>query len=419
MQERHLYAGGRPVCPVLRPHFISRRQYASMTKAVEMLLSAVERIKQMALANPALLARLELLPAEKMLASVDPGYSYVAVACLLDAHLQNGSMHFVGYNADTPSGVAYGEALADVFLECPPVKEFRKKYSLAKTGGTKHLVQALQKVWKEFGGEQRPRIAILEFRQQFQTSDSGELVLLKEFFLREGYQTEIVTPDQLEYRNGALTKGDFRIDLVYRRAQVEEFLVRFELTHPLVRAYQDHAICMVNSFRSELAQKKAIFDLLTDESITAGFPAAERNAIRDFVPWTRVVSQRKTTCGSEVVDLVEFIQKNREKLVLKPNSSAGDHHSYNGWETDAAGWERALRTALHMPYVVQSKVDPILEVFPISGYNGLEMRQMVVDVHPLAYLGRMQGCSTWISAAVPSGFTTVAGLAPTFILEAK
>jgi uncharacterized circularly permuted ATP-grasp superfamily protein len=420
MQQKRLIAGGRPVCPVLRPHFISRRQYTNLSKAAESLFSAIDRIKQMALANPALMTRMELLPAEKMLAAVDPGYSSLAVTSLLDTHLHNGSLHFVGYNADAPSGVAYGEALSELFYECPPVKDFRKKYSLAKMGGIKYLLSAMLKAWKEFGGRQKPRIAILEFRQQFQTADSGELALLKEFFLREGYQTEVVVPDQLEYRNGVLSKGDFRIDLIYRRLQVEEFLVRFDLTHPLVRAYQDRAVCMVNSFRSELAQKKAIFDLLTDDTITAGFPLVERKAIREFIPWTRVVGNRKARVGAEVVDLPEYILQNRESLVLKPNNSTGEHHSYNGWDLDSTGWERALRTAMRTPYVVQAKVEQVTAPFPVAGYSGLEFREMSVDVHPHAYLGKVQGCSSWLQAASPAGgFTMISGIAPTFLLESK
>ena len=110
-------------------------------------------------------------------------------------------------------------------------------------------------------------------------------------FRREGHLVEIVSPDQIEYRNGVLQRGEFAIDLIFRRIKVQEFLTRFDLTHPLLRAYQDRAVCVVNSFRSELAQKKAIFDLLTDEEITAGFPASERRAIKEFVPWTRVVER--------------------------------------------------------------------------------------------------------------------------------
>src|SRR5690242_2116086 len=74
MEQEKLTVGGRPVCPFLRPHFLSRRQYESLVKTGEALISAIDRMEQMVLVNPALLARLELLPAEKMLASINPGY---------------------------------------------------------------------------------------------------------------------------------------------------------------------------------------------------------------------------------------------------------------------------------------------------------------------------------------------------------
>jgi len=44
---------------------------------------------------------------------------------------------------------------------------------------------------------------------------------------------------------------------------------------------------------------------------------------------------------------------------------------------------------------------------------------MQVDLHPHAYLGKVQGCSSWLSTGDGGGFSTVAGLAPTFILEPK
>ncbi len=62
-----------------------------------------------------MLARLELLPAEKMLAAIDPGYQALEVAARLDSHLVNGHLHFVQYNADSPTGAAYADALAELF----------------------------------------------------------------------------------------------------------------------------------------------------------------------------------------------------------------------------------------------------------------------------------------------------------------
>jgi hypothetical protein len=419
MKSSHLTTGNRPVSPVLRPHFITRRQYTNLVKAAEAMFGAINRVEQLALGNPALLTRMQLLPAEKMLAGVDPGYPFVSVTSLLDTNLHNGSMRFVDYNADTPAGVAYGETLDNLFYDAPPVKEFRKKYPLTKLGGTRYLLSALLKSYKEFGRKDRPNIAIVEFRQPFQTSESTEYLVLADFFRREGYNTEVVSPDQLEYRNGVLRKGDYKIDLVYRRVKVHEFLVRFDLSHPMMRAYRDRAVCVVNSFRSEICQKKAIFDLLTDETLTSGFPSAERKAIREFIPWTRVVSAAHTTFQDKTVDLPEYILKNREKLVLRPNDDSTDQHAFRGADTDEAGWEKALKLAMRSPYVVQEETEPTRFSFPVYQYGSVQMRELRVDVHPHSFLGKVHGCSSYIRAETPSGFTTISGLAPTFILDSK
>ena len=128
MKAHNLAVGGRPVSPVLRPHFITRRQYSGLVKAVESFSTSMQRVETLAIGSPALLSRMELLPAEKMLAAVDPGYTFLSVTSLIDTHLNNGTLRFARYIPDTPVGVAYGEALADLFYDAAPVKEFRKRY---------------------------------------------------------------------------------------------------------------------------------------------------------------------------------------------------------------------------------------------------------------------------------------------------
>lgn len=419
MEESQLVVSGRPICPVLRPHFLSSRQYTNLTKNTELLLAAINRVKQMALATPSLQSRMELLPAEKMLAAIHPGYSYLSVASLLQTNLNNGTLQFRDYVADAPMGLMYGEILANLFLETGPVKEFKKKYTLSKPQGFKLLLHSLLKAYKEFGGRKVPNIAIVELKQPFQTIESAEYPLLAEAFRKAGYPAEVVNLDQLEYKNGVMRRGDFAIDLVYRCVKVQEFLIRYDLTHPLVRAYKDRAICMINSFQAELARKKAIFDLLTDESLTSSFPAAERKVIRETIPWTRMVAATNTTYQDQQVDLVEFIQKNRKTLVLRPNDASNDQHEFRGWETDDTGWERAVRTALRTPYVVQEKTEAASAVFPVSQWGPIEYKTLQTDVHPHMFLGKVQGCSTWIAPTESSRFSTLNGIAPTFVLEGK
>jgi len=167
---------------------------------------------------------------------------------------------------------------------------------------------------------------------------------------------EIVSPEQLEYRNHVLRKGPFEIDLVYRRLGVQEFLLRFDLTHPLVQAYRDRAVCVSTAPLGTGAQEGHV-RAADGRDPDGEFPAAERKAIREHVPWTRLVAASKTTYEEPDIDLPEFISKNRERLALKPNDDYSDLHAYYGWEMGDAEWERALKQAMRAPYVAQERVD--------------------------------------------------------------
>jgi len=422
MEARQLSAGGRLLCPFLRPNFVTQKQYDSLVKTGEALISAVDRMLRMALASPQLLSIMQLFPAEKMLAAIDPGYEMSEVSTQLDLQIQNGSLHVMQYNADALSGSAYAEGLSDLFYDCPPIKEFRRRYNLTRMGGKKPFLDALLKAYKMFAGAKakKPNIAILEFRN---VSGRSEYEIFRDYFRGAGYEAEMVSPDQLEYRNGVLranleSRGPFDINLIYRRVSAQEFLLRFTLNHPLVQAYRDRKVCIVNSFRSELSHKKAMFALLTEDSLTAKFPLNERKAIKEHVPWTRVVRAGKASRGNQPVDLLEFIRQNRETLVLRPNDEYSDLHSFVGYEHDDGSWARAIREAQRSPYVVQERVTPARTVFPLMSYGHLEFKEMQVDVQPQAFLGKVAGCSSYVSSGGGS-YSPASGIAPTFIIDPK
>jgi hypothetical protein len=163
-----------------------------------------------------------------------------------------------------------------------------------------------------------------------------------------------------------------------------------------------------------------MFALLTDESLTAKFPINERKAIREHVPWTRVVKTGKTQYHDEPIDdLIEYIKQNREKLVLRPNDEYSDMHSFIGYEHDEGSWERAIREALRAPYVVQERVKPARTVFPLMNYGHLEFKEMQVDVQPQAFLGKVAGCSSYVSSSGPGSYSPASGFTPTFIIDPK
>jgi hypothetical protein len=122
------------------------------------LYAAIDRVEKMALTTPSLMSRMQMLPAEKMLASVDPGYP-VHVGHVSARHPPEQRIAPVrGLHRRHAAGVLYGDALNNAFYDAPPMKEFRKKYPVAKLGGSKVLLQSLLKAYKEFGGKKSPNI---------------------------------------------------------------------------------------------------------------------------------------------------------------------------------------------------------------------------------------------------------------------
>jgi hypothetical protein len=418
MVARRLVVAGRWISPVLRPHFLSRRQYTNLVKNAEALHGALDRMRMLVVQNPKLMARLEMLPAEKMLVAVDPGYSSHSVSALLETHVNNGTLSVTGGQADLPHGVVYGDILSDLFYELAPVKELRKKFKLGKMTATKPLLASLLKAWKEFGGKTKPNIAILEFRQPFQTVDSQEHLLLAELFRRAGYQAAIVAPEEIHYSGGALATNGMKIDVVYRGVTAHEFMLRFDLSHPLVRAYREGHVCVVNSFRMEISRKRALFALLSDPEVTAAFPLAERTAIADSIPWTRVVAQAKTSYQGREIDLPDFLSKNRETLVLRPNDPGSGLPSYDGAALNEAAWSRACYQALRHSYVVQERVTPHPIAFPVELDGEMVYRELNVEMSPQAFLGKVQGAVARITPA-QAGYSTLSGYAPAYILEGK
>ena len=425
MRQQHLVDSGRLLAPVLRPHFVSRRQLEALSRLSAQMAEILERLEAIAFASPLLLSRLQMLPAEKMLAAVPHGYTRSGVTASMDANLRNGALSLQGLDACKPAGLGYSNLLADLFLELPVVKEFKRgRYKLSKLGGPKALMQAIQTAYRQFGGKNKPAIAIVELGLESGASTGGsgtvasscEGLLLVECLNQLGGNARLVPPELLEYSGGKLHTGDFKIDLVLRRVSTREILTRWDLSHPLLRAYRDRAVCVVNSFRAEFAQRRALFDLLTDETVTAHLPAADRKLIRNSVSWTRIVSPRKTTHGDKQIDLPEFILNQRERLALLPNEDSSDQRVYIGSEMTPLAWDRALKQALRSPYVVQERTLSARESFPLFQYGEFKMKEAEVTVHPHVLNGEMSGASAILQTYL-AGSAAHLAVAPVLLLE--
>jgi hypothetical protein len=327
----------------------------------------------------------------------------------------------VELNGESPAGIAYVDAAFDIFSKLPVMKAFAESYNFRPLYGRRYLLDVLLESYEEFLGRKPdsvPHIAIVDLKDR---PTQSEFELFKEFFENEGYPSVICTPEELEFENNRLRVGSFPIDIVYKRLLVNEYLPIIADYPALVDAYRAGAICMVNSFRSKLIHKKALFAVLTDRRRANLFSSEEHEAIRKHVPWTRLVRAEKTDYFGKEIDLVEYLRTNQQRLVLKPNDDYGGHGITIGWNTDQAGWDEALRNALaNGDYLAQERVPTARETFPALQDDGtIEFAEQLVDLDPLLFNGKVRSAFTRLSFTELANVSSGGGMVPTFIISEK
>jgi glutathionylspermidine synthase len=396
MRRNRLLYGERPIGIALRPHFLEEKQFRGLTRAAERVASALEKIATAVVQSPDLMNQLGLTDAERSLALVDPGYSMAGVTTRLDAFVHDDKIKFVEYNAENPSSLSDQEALNSLLFEVPAMANFAERYRLLQYSPAKRLLETLLSTYREWGGTGVPNIAIVDWED---LPTFNEFILLREHFTARGVPTIICSPDDLEYRSRQLQCGAFRIDLVYKRIIIHEFLARYDEKHPLIRAYVNQDVCLVNPFRCKIMHKKAVFELLTDEEHKTWFTPGEKEAIYYSVPWTRRVAERKTTREGRPIDLLQFVRQNRSRLILKPNDDYGGHGVYFGSEMDEREWDNAITTALSGDYIAQDAVDLHTEPFPIFNDTEWMLQPMFVDTNPFLFRGNVCGAMVRLSSS--------------------
>jgi len=421
LENARLIFGGRRLSPYLRPHFVSETDFARICRICETVWSAIQKVKDAAVADPNVVDDLGLTEIERELVAIDPGYKAVSPTSRLDSFLTKSAYSFVELNGETPAGVAYADAAYDIFSSLPVMKEFSKDYNLRPLYGRRFMLDVLLSSYEEFLGrkpERPPCIAIIDLAG---VPTVKEFDLFREFFEKAGYPSVICTPQELEFKNNRLSVSGREIDIVYKRLLVNEYLPIIREYPALLEAYRAGAICMVNSFRSKLIHKKALFAVLTDPRHAGLFTGNEREAIRAHVPWTRMVRDEHTDYFGREVNLLDFIRADGERLVLKPNDDYGGHGITIGWNVDQRGWDEAINNALATgDYLVQERVPTAREIFPALTDDGrIEFAEQLVDLDPLLFNGKVGSAFTRLSFTELANVSSGGGMVPTYIIRQK
>lgn len=421
LRAEKLTFGNRVHCPFLRPFFLSAEDETRVRTVAEKMAELAERVAAAALDDETLFNQFHLREGEERLARMHTGFGPASTASRLDAFLLPDSLKFAEYNGESPAGSGYTETLSEIFRELPVMKEFSKSFEIHSYPLSAKLLDALIASYLDWGGTtKRPQMLIVDWRE---VPTWSEFEILKARFEKMGVPVEIADPRDLVFDGKTLSANGKKIDLVYRRVLINDILARPVECKALVDAYQANAVCVANNFRCKIPHVKAFFAVLTDERNAGMFSFDEREMIRQHVPWTRVVADVQTAHYGEHIELLAFVRRERNKLVLKPSDEYGGSGVTLGWETDERAWDAAIEKAIAANngcWIVQERIPIRREVYPWAKPNGeVEFRDMLVDFAPYLFRGKVAGFLTRLSATGLANVTSGGGQVPAFRVSAK
>jgi hypothetical protein len=178
--------------------------------------------------------------------------------------------------------------------------------------------------------------------------------------------------DRFEERSGRLFADGRRVDVVYRYFLVEDLLDADgrRLIEPVLRAAEKGTISLLSPLDGELHGSKGMFALLCDDANRSAFTTDEAELIDRFLPWTAMLRDGPVTVDGTQADMLEYARAAQPDLVLKPTLMHGGIGVVPGWTVSADEWLTRLREGTGGPYVLQRRVRPATEGFPVAGKRG-------------------------------------------------
>lgn len=201
----------------------------------------------------------------------------------------------------------------------------------------------------------------------------NELETLTHYYRDRGYDVYHADPCELILRSNEVYFEGHMIDVVYRDYEVRdlaEMEKQGENVRPIKHLFRQNQV--VSSMAGDF-DHKSCFEVFTDPRFSQYFNVDERQVFRRHVLWTRVLRDGRTTDPTgETVDLLEFVRRNREILVIKPNRSYGGENVLIGPSVTDGEWEDAIERGLKEPgaWVAQRLARITVHEFPVIGPDG-------------------------------------------------
>ncbi|MBI4549896.1 MAG: hypothetical protein HY714_03105 [Candidatus Omnitrophica bacterium] len=270
-------------------------------------------------------------------------------------------------------GVWYCPVAEEIMLASvvPELARLDPRLNLERNHDARLLLMKFLQRHAQAIGRRDPLVALAIDRSCFE--NFIEFPRIQRFFERRGLRTIVADPRRFELSGRDVIYRGRKVDLIYRDTTIQEFLALEKQGADLRGLHQAFRNNQVVSSMGGEFDHKSLFEFFTNPVFSRYFTAAEKKLFARHVLWTRLVREVKTEVpGGRKADLVPFIRRNKESLVLKPNRLFGGEGVLIGRKATRAEWEKSLEEGLSKPgeWVVQSHGTVYQKRFPVPAANG-------------------------------------------------
>ncbi len=365
--QSHVKYDGRALLIAFYPFILSEAQVRHISEAVEAMLRLMEKTTRLFLEEPAVRKVFGFKPEQMELIEVDPGYEPAIPFARLDSFFDGRSLRFSEINTDGTSGMDGAEKVAKLFLAAPTMREFFAACPVGAFDINHCILQTLLRCHGQFVGGRAagpPRIAIVDWKE---VRTSEEFVAFAEFCRGQGLEAVVADPRELDYDGHALSHRGLKIDIIYRRVVSREYVERLKEVKAMTQAFKDHNVCVVGSFRSDVAFNKKIFGVLHNPEFARFFTEEERALVERHVPWTRAFDGSECEYRGRTINMLDLAKGEKDRFVLKPSDLYEGRNVKLGAQTSPEEWEKVAHAALKNDYVLQELIP--IPTMPIGVWN--------------------------------------------------
>jgi hypothetical protein len=370
---------------LLRPIGVMPDQLSYLHLVSMTILNALKRLPDLYLEDPAVREIVPLSPAEdewlrtnlgSLERETNPVIGRLDAMADFTSPMWKESLKFVEPNLCGIGGIHMGPTcdllLAEIVL--PVLREYDPELRMEVGQDLRELfIQEVLDHLESLGGG-RNNICLVEPKY----ADSGpveQAELARYYRDRHGLTVTHADPAELRLKDGEVWHEDTRVDVAYRDYEVRDFIALGEQSgvdlEPIRTLFRQNR--MISTLAGDF-DHKSCWELFTDPRLAKKyFNGDERQVFRRHVLWTRVLGNRRTTLPDGTSgELLPYVRKEREILVIKPNRAYGGEGVILGHLVDDRAWDAAIQGAVAgpEPWVVQRLAIIPVNEFPVVGNDG-------------------------------------------------